>query len=575
MNNTRRKNRIHCAGRAEGSARSHVAEHAARITPWVTMLLLGACAPWYQRYGLQTEAQLQLAASFPILLRAAYDGKCEAATHLAALGTVQREESVKALISLLGRCGSFNRFYIAAPSSAAAGLAFLASAAHQTSLIKMAASQENSVAARLDALVALGLMGQRAVGSLPMILILLSDPNPDVRARTMRTVIEIAPRSPLTVKGLLTLLKDDDGLVRADAAAVLPRALDASPEVIDALEQALNDKDIRVHDAALEAKRRVIYLAAIGKADTQRLAGANAAQAVAAPAPLVPQPAAPVSASGPALGAEGVRPPAEVALDFVSGAPQRNAYALIVGVESYRDVPRATAAREDARRFASLAKVTLGVPEEHIKLVLDERATRGDIDKGIAWVRKNVPEGGRIYFFFSGHGAPNPSTGASYLLPFDGDARQLDQSALAINAVLRSLAASKAREILVLIDACFSGAGGRSVLPPGIRPLVRVQATAPAPRIALLTAATGAEVSGSAPVGGGLFSRTLFAALGQGAADQDGDGSVSLQELFDWVRPRVARMAQQESRPQTPSLVIGARFGRPRDFMVASGLSSR
>ena len=120
--------------------------------------------------------------------------------------------------------------------------------------------------------------------------------------------------------------------------------------------------------------------------------------------------------------------------------------------------------------------------------------------------------------------AANASAGTPYLLPYDGDPRWLDRTALPLANVLRSLGESKAKDVLAIVDSCFSGAGGRSVLPPGARPLARVKEAPVGARVALFSASSGAEISGpasGAPMG--LFTKYVNEALGRAQADIDGD----------------------------------------------------
>ncbi len=257
-----------------------------------------------------------------------------------------------------------------------------------------------------------------------------------------------------------------------------------------------------------------------------------------------------------------------------AGAAQPAAFALVVGIEKYRDAPAATGARADAERFAQLAKTTLGVPEENLRVALDDRASKGDIEKHLTWLKLNVPAGGRVYLFFSGHGAPNPSAGTPFLFPYDGDAKYVDSTALPLDGVLASLEATKAKDAVAFVDSCFSGAGGRSVLPRGTRPLVKVKETAPQARVALFSAASGSEISGATREGDrGLFSKLVADGLGSGLADANGDGKVTLEELFEWVKPRVESEARRDNREQTPSLVAGR--GASARLVVASGLGGK
>jgi hypothetical protein len=271
------------------------------------------------------------------------------------------------------------------------------------------------------------------------------------------------------------------------------------------------------------------------------------------------------------------RAPASSASFKLRGGPVRgNAWALVIGIEKYRDVPPPTGARADALHFAELAKTTLGVPGDHLRVAMDERATKADIERELGWLSASVPMGSRVYFFFAGHGAPDAARGTPFLLPYDGDPKYVDSSALPLDKVLESLGSTKAQEVVAFVDACFSGAGGRSVLPPGTRALVRVR-EAPrsfTPKVALFSSSGGTEISGPTHGGSeGLFTRVLIEALGAGAADIDGDGNVSLGEVVSWVRPRVAREARQDNRDQNPTLTAGTAVGDPATLILASGLA--
>lgn len=257
---------------------------------------------------------------------------------------------------------------------------------------------------------------------------------------------------------------------------------------------------------------------------------------------------------------------------LVMAAPQPASYALVIGIEKYRDVTAATGARRDAERFAEMARTTLGVPEDNIRMLLDDRAGKSDIAKQIRWLQSNVPAGGRIYMYYSGHGAPDPTSGASFIVPYDGDPQYLAESAIKMTEILGDLEKTKAKDVLAIADSCFSGQGGRSVLAPGTRPLVRVQEVKTTARVALLSASSGAEISGPSADGkGGLFSKYLIDAIGSGQADMNGDGQISLKELDEWIKPRVKREAKKANRDQTPTVQVGKKLGAPDDFIVSWG----
>lgn len=256
------------------------------------------------------------------------------------------------------------------------------------------------------------------------------------------------------------------------------------------------------------------------------------------------------------------------------GQPQPSAYAVVVGVQDYRDLPATPGSRADAEAFSKLLQTSLGVPKENIRTLIDDRATKSDLESALRWVKDNVPEKGRVYFYFSGHGAPDPAKGDAYLLPYEAKDNNIAHGGLAIDTVLENLGESRAGEVLAFVDSCFSGKGERSVIEEGLRPLVPIKKVAAADKIALFSASGAKEVSGStADKDGGLFTHHLIAAVGNGEADFDGNGTISLDELETYVKPRVTRDAKKLSREQTPTLSIGGALSSPDKLLMVWGLS--
>jgi uncharacterized caspase-like protein len=109
--------------------------------------------------------------------------------------------------------------------------------------------------------------------------------------------------------------------------------------------------------------------------------------------------------------------------------------------------------------------------------------------------------------------------------------------------------------VTVVLDACFSGQGKRSLIAKGTRPLVSVvQAQAEANTVVL--SATGSnQVSASDPrARHGLLTYYLLAAL-RGEADARGDGVITADELYAYVKPAVERAAKLQNVEQTPNLM--------------------
>lgn len=230
-------------------------------------------------------------------------------------------------------------------------------------------------------------------------------------------------------------------------------------------------------------------------------------------------------------------------------------YALVIGIDKYRSAPPADFAESDAglvQRYLA----ALGVPEENIIPLVGPLASKADIAKYLEeWLPRNVTPESRVYLYYSGHGAPDPVSGDSYLVPYDGDAAFLATTAYPVKRLYEKLGALGAKETVVLLDACFSGSGARSVIAKGTRPLITVrEEAAPAGALSVLSASKAEEIAGALqPAGHGLFTYFLLEGL-KGAADADGDKHVSLAELHEYARAAVAREARRANRDQTPQL---------------------
>ena len=290
-----------------------------------------------------------------------------------------------------------------------------------------------------------------------------------------------------------------------------------------------------------------------------------------APSAVEPSPVAPHRAAEPQPQSAGA------GVEAIDQAPvtrmrQDNAFAIVIGIERYRGtLPLADHADNDARTMARYLERTLGLQRQNIRLLLGERASKSDIEAALdEWLPAHARPGVPIYFYYSGHGAPDPSTGDTYLVPWDGEPEYLKTKGLRLSRIYQGLEKTRGK-VLAMVDACFSGAGGHSVLPAGTRPLVAVKETAPTgANLAVLAAAQATQITGAARSGGhGLFTYHLLRGLA-GAADRDGDHTVTLHELDVFIRRNVESDAREQNREQSPRLSLGG--GKPGDWVVVEGL---
>ena len=344
-----------------------------------------------------------------------------------------------------------------------------------------------------------------------------------------RALSALGPRGAAGTPRAIAALGSPHAVIRAQAVDALQNIAPPDPPVLQALEELQeSDPDEAVREAARRA--HLVLIASEGRTAHVQ-APVESAQEAPTPLERVVQ-------------------------------PRPNDIALVIGIEDYRGtIPPSTAARRDAQVFADLAETHLGLSRRNIIVLIDQQATRSSLEAYLEdWLVKNARADGRVYVYFAGHGAPDPQTGEGYLVPWDGDPRFIDRQGIKIDTLTAQLQELPAAEVILMMDSCFSGSGGRSVLAEGTRPLVPVQAfdarrddsDAGETRFTLFAAAQSDEVTGMTPDGQhGLFSYYLFQGL-RGEADRNGDGRVSNGELADFIAGTVPDEARRDNRSQTP-----------------------
>jgi hypothetical protein len=269
---------------------------------------------------------------------------------------------------------------------------------------------------------------------------------------------------------------------------------------------------------------------------------------------------APVTASPiPAMPTQ-VVPASDVDTPPAARAARQNRYAVVVGIEQYRGkLPKADFAAHDAKVMGTYLTKTMGFSEENVAVLVNEQATRTDIEKYLEhWLPNRVEKDSTVFIYYSGHGAPNAKTGDAYLVPYDGDPAFVDATGYPLKRLYEHLGKLPAKEVIVLLDSCFSGAGGRSVIAKGMRPMVLSveNPVLAGGRTVVLAASKGDQVSSTYDQKGhGLLTYFFLKGL-RGEADANKDGSVDLAEAYEYLKPQVERTARREyNNDQTPQLL--------------------
>jgi len=224
----------------------------------------------------------------------------------------------------------------------------------------------------------------------------------------------------------------------------------------------------------------------------------------------------------------------------------RNDVAVIIGIEEYLSLPSVEFAYNDSRLIKEYL-VRLGMEERNIRYIKNNLATQSAFKVAIEnWLPDVVNRSSKVLVYFSGHGAPEPTTGSAYLVPYDGDPSYLEDTSYSTSRLYAQLARLDVAQVNVMLDSCFSGLGERSVIAEGTR-AITIQRKTPTldPKMAVLSAASDKQISTSYPEKGhGVFTYFVLKALKDGAQD--------LHEIYLASKDEITNTARRKNVDQTP-----------------------
>lgn len=242
-------------------------------------------------------------------------------------------------------------------------------------------------------------------------------------------------------------------------------------------------------------------------------------------------------------------------------ANKGTARAVVIGISDYQDerIPNLQFADRDARAMADflLSEAGGNIVPENIKLLLNEKATRGEIAMALYWLVEESKAGDRAIIYFSGHGDLENKIlmDQGYLLAYDAKAANYMGSGTypveMLQKVIQTLSLRLGAEVLLVTDACRAGklAGSET---GGVVATNQGLAQQFAKEIKILSCEPGqSSLEGEQWGGGrGLFSYYLIEGL-KGLADSEANPhgnqnlKVELRELERFLGDEVSKWAEQ------------------------------
>ncbi|MCK5429562.1 MAG: caspase family protein, partial [Anaerolineales bacterium] len=256
--------------------------------------------------------------------------------------------------------------------------------------------------------------------------------------------------------------------------------------------------------------------------------------------------------------------------------------ALIIGSSVFRDKTLARLIKPDAD-VGSLADILLDKEVgdfNDVKLLVNMSSTQ--VRRAISDFYFKKHRDDLLLLYFSGHGVLDDQ-GRLYLAVKDSERRLLRATAIPAAFVTDEMNNSRSRRQVLILDCCHSGAfarGSKGATGASVGTATAFEGTGFGRLVLTATDATqyaweGDLVTGEAE--NSVFTHHLIQGLKTGQADTDGDGRITVDELYDYVYEQVV----QQTPKQTPGkwsykeqgeIVIARAAGAVQDEQIPSPL---
>jgi hypothetical protein len=236
-------------------------------------------------------------------------------------------------------------------------------------------------------------------------------------------------------------------------------------------------------------------------------------------------------------------------------------WAVVIGINKYSHLPSLKYAVNDAREFYRYLVDVNKVPEENVWLILDEDATLDKVKSTLGTrLRRSAGKEDTVIIYLAGHGAMESDSSSpdgdgleKYILPYNADPKDLYSSAMPMREIAQIFQRISSDRLILITDMCYSGAaGGRTVPVPGIRANISgafLERISRGRGRVVLTAGDANEVTVERDdLRHGVFTYFLLEGL-RGKADADGNGIITVDEVYRYVSIKVPQATGQAQHP--------------------------
>ena len=226
-------------------------------------------------------------------------------------------------------------------------------------------------------------------------------------------------------------------------------------------------------------------------------------------------------------------------------------FALIIGNTEYTDpgLAQLTAPGEDVEDFARVLKSADIAGFDKVITLINENISKVNETVDDFFALKKPDD--LLVFYFSGHGVRD-EYGALYLAIKNTNRSRLRSTAIRADYIRESMDQSRSRRQVLILDCCNSGAfaqGTKAEIGGTMGIATTFEGTGYGRVVLTASDATQFAWEGDKVIGettNSLFTHFLVKGL-EGEADQDGDGKITVDELYDYAYEEIVNITPKQT----------------------------
>lgn len=238
-------------------------------------------------------------------------------------------------------------------------------------------------------------------------------------------------------------------------------------------------------------------------------------------------------------------------------------HSLLIGVGQYEGSPGLTPLNCPPADVEAVAGIVsdprfMGPEPRHVPVI---NPTWEEALTAIAGFLEEVERDDVVLFYFAGHGLRD-ARGDLFLCFRNSRENSLEMTALNVKRLRAEFENKLLRRVLVVLDCCYSGAAAQMTRDAVQGKLTEMERTLDEGKGLYVLSSAGTSETAKEGEENGVFTHHLVDGIRSGAADVDGKGEITVQDLANYL----AKKVPEDAPGQTPNISMNAMGGT---FVVA------